>query len=153
MLRPILTATAAVLIFAAGFGAAHLGQPAQAAAMPLTPQLIDLSAIASADLPPASAAAPNLRQKLLAAQDGMTLSVQIGTIFKHVHNDANELQVVLEGTGTEWLGDKQVDLKPGDLVIVPKGTPHGGYVEKTGHLKIVAIKTPPQDPTDTHPVQ
>lgn len=39
------------------------------------------------------------------------------------------------------------------LLIVPKGTPHGDTIETSGHLKILAIKTPPQDSTDIHPLQ
>jgi hypothetical protein len=31
------------------------------------------------------------------------------------------------------------------------GTPHGGLVDG-GNLKLLSIKTPPQDPTDTHPL-
>jgi mannose-6-phosphate isomerase-like protein (cupin superfamily) len=36
------------------------------------------------------------------------------------------------------------------MLIIPKGTPHGGSTETSGHLKIIAIKTPPQAPDDTH---
>ena len=47
-------------------------------------------------------------------------------VGKHMHPNTNEIQFILEGTGTIWLGDKQVKVKPGDLVVIPKGTPHGG---------------------------
>ena len=53
------------------------------------------------------------------------------------------------GTGTIWLGDKEVTVKPGDLVIIPKGTPHGGTKPISGQVKAIAIKTPPQAPDDT----
>ena len=91
-----------------------------------------------------------MRSKLLAAADGATGQIQIGTVAKHYHADANEIQIVLEGSGTEWLGDKQVALKPGTMLIIPAGTPHGGTTDS--HLKIVAFKTPPQAATDVHPV-
>ena len=79
-------------------------------------------------------------------QNGATISVQNGMVPKHLHPNTNEMQFILEGTGTIWLGDKQVTVKPGDLVVIPKGTPHGG----TSHpLKAIAIKTPPQAPDDT----
>jgi quercetin dioxygenase-like cupin family protein len=81
--------------------------------------------------------------------DGATVQVQIGTVPKHYHSDANEIQVVMSGSGTEWLGDKQVALKPGTMLIIPAGTPHGGTTDS--NLKIVAIKTPPQASTDFHP--
>jgi mannose-6-phosphate isomerase-like protein (cupin superfamily) len=91
-----------------------------------------------------------VRTNGLVSQDGATVGIQIGTVPKHYHADANEIQYVIDGTGTEWLGDKQVALKPGIMLIIPKGTPHGGSTETSGHLKIIAIKTPPQAPDDTH---
>ncbi len=37
----------------------------------------------------------------------------------------------------------------GDLVVIPKGTPHGGTKPDGRTLKAIAIKTPPQAPDDT----
>lgn len=144
------TAVVAGLAFAAGLGVARVQLPAGAAAAPLLPAVIDLAAIQPSDLPTPTAASPNLRSKGLVAADGMTTAVQIGTVFKHFHADANEIQIVLSGSGTEWLGDKQVPLKPGTMLIIPMGTPHGGTVDP--NLKIVSFKTPPQAPTDIHPI-
>jgi mannose-6-phosphate isomerase-like protein (cupin superfamily) len=143
----------AVAAFALGVGAAHLPGPASAAAAPLTPASYDLAAMGVDAFPPASAGTPFLRSKTLVVTDGATVAVQTGTVFKHIHNDANEIQVVLEGTGSEWLGDAQVPLKPGTLVVIPKGTIHGGLIETSGHFKFVSVKTPPQDPADVHPVK
>jgi mannose-6-phosphate isomerase-like protein (cupin superfamily) len=41
-----------------------------------------------------------------------------------------------------------VAVKPGDLVIIPKGTPHGGTKSEGRTIKAIAIKTPPQAPDD-----
>jgi len=151
MTQPLLrTAAVAVLAFGAGLLAAHAPQTARAAAAPLQPAVIDVGALAPSDLPTPTAASPNLRSKLLAVADGATVQVQIGTVAKHYHADANEIQIVLAGSGTEWLGDKQVALKPGTMLIIPAGTPHAGTTD--AGLKIVAIKTPPQAATDVHPV-
>jgi mannose-6-phosphate isomerase-like protein (cupin superfamily) len=76
----------------------------------------------------------------------------MGTAFKHQHTNADEIQIVLEGTGTEWLGDKQIDMKPGTMVVIPRGTTHAGIVDTSGRLKFISIKSPPQDPTDVHRV-
>jgi hypothetical protein len=38
------------------------------------------------------------------------------------------------------------------MLIIPKGVAHGGLVETRGRLKIIAFKTPPQAPTDNHPI-
>jgi mannose-6-phosphate isomerase-like protein (cupin superfamily) len=89
-----------------------------------------------------------LRSRGLVVADGATMAVQIGTVFKHYHADANEIQLVVAGGGTEWLGNQQVALHPGMLLIIPMGTPHGGTTDP--NLKIFAIKTPPQAPTDIH---
>jgi mannose-6-phosphate isomerase-like protein (cupin superfamily) len=138
----------AVVAFVAGFGAAHI-PAARAAAAPLTAQFVDLAALQPDDLPPPPPGG-KLRTRSYAVTDGATVGIQIGTVPKHFHADANEIQYVVDGTGTEWLGDKVVTLKPGDLLVIPKGTPHGGSTETSGHLKILAIKTPPQVSDDVH---
>ena len=84
---------------------------------------------------------------MFVSADGATISVQNGMVPKHMHPNTNEMQYILEGTGTIWLGDKQVTVKPGDLIVIPKGTPHGGT--SRAPLKAIAIKTPPQAPDDT----
>ena len=90
-----------------------------------------------------------MRNKVLGVADGMTISIQDGSPPKHLHANANEIQYILEGTGTIWLGDKEVTVKPGDLVIIPKGTPHAGTKPQGRTIKALAIKTPPQAPDDT----
>ena len=77
------------------------------------------------------------------------MSIQDGNVPKHMHPNTNEMQFILEGTGTIWLGDKEVTVKPGDLVVIPKGTPHGGNKPIGRPTKAIAIKTPPQAPDDT----
>ena len=144
------TAAVAAVAFAAGLAVSHVPQAARAAAAPLQPAVIDLSALTPADLPTPTPASPTLRSKLLAVTDGATAQVQIGTVAKHYHADANEIQIVMSGSGTEWLGDKQVALKPGMMLIIPAGTHHGGTTDP--NLKIAAFKTPPQAATDVHPV-
>ncbi len=86
---------------------------------------------------------------MLVSADGVTIAIQDGSPPKHLHANANEIQYILEGTGTIWLGDKEVTVKPGDLVVIPKGTPHGGTKPVGRTIKAIAIKTPPQAPDDT----
>jgi mannose-6-phosphate isomerase-like protein (cupin superfamily) len=80
---------------------------------------------------------------------GATISIQDGNVGKHMHPNTNEIQYILEGTGTVWLGDKEEKVGPGDLIIIPKGTAHGGTKPDGRPLKAIAIKTPPQAPDDT----
>jgi mannose-6-phosphate isomerase-like protein (cupin superfamily) len=118
--------------------------------MPLQPAAIDLTAMSPDAMPTPSAIFPNLRSKTLVVADGMTAAYQVGTAPKHYHTDANEVQIVLEGTGTEWLGNQQVAFKPGTLIIIPKRTNHAGIVVTSGPIKLLSMKTPPQDPSDVH---
>jgi mannose-6-phosphate isomerase-like protein (cupin superfamily) len=135
-LSPIV---AAIVAFTAGFGVAHLPAPARAALPPITPQYLDLNTY------PIERGKPPL-----VAEDNATVIVQAGPVPKHYHANTDEIQYVIEGTGTEWLGDQQVDLKPGIMLIIPKGTPHGGSVVTSGSLRLLAIKIPPQAPDDMH---
>ena len=132
--------------FAAGCSVTHLLRPAIAA------ENISAQVIHTGELEGDAIGAPNaggMRSKLFVAADGMTISIQDGNVGKHMHPNTNEIQYILDGTGTIWLGDKEVTVKPGDLVIIPKGTPHGGTKPISGQVKAIAIKTPPQAPDDT----
>ena len=132
--------------FAAGCGVTHMLRPALAAEN-ITAQIISVPDMNGDALGAANAG--GLRSKMFVSADGMTISVQDGNVPKHLHPNTNEIQYILEGTGTIWLGDKEVKVKPGDLVVIPKGTPHGGSKPDGRTLKAIAIKTPPQAPDDT----
>jgi mannose-6-phosphate isomerase-like protein (cupin superfamily) len=142
-----ITATLSIAVaFAAGCGVTHLLRPALAADT-ISAQVIHTGELEGDALSPL--AANGMRNKLLVAVDGATIAIQDGSPPKHLHADANEIQYILEGTGTIWLGDKEVTVKPGDLVVIPKGTPHGGTKPVGRTVKAIAIKTPPQRPDDT----
>ena len=132
--------------FAAGCGVTHLLRPALAADN-IKAQVIHTVDLEGDTISPANAGV--MRNKLLVAADGATISIQDGSPPKHLHANANEIQYILEGTGTIWLGDKEVTVKPGDLVVIPKGTPHAGTKPVGRTIKAIAIKTPPQAPDDT----
>jgi mannose-6-phosphate isomerase-like protein (cupin superfamily) len=142
-----VTATLSIAVaFAAGCGVTHLLRPALAADT-ISAQIIHTGELEGDALSPLGST--GMRNKLLVAVDGATIAIQDGSPPKHLHADANEIQYILEGTGTIWLGDKEVTVKPGDLVIIPKGTPHGGTKPVGRTIKAIAIKTPPQRPDDT----
>ena len=132
--------------FAAGCGVTHLLRPALAAEN-ITAQVISTGELEGDKLSPLNAG--GMRNKMLVSADGVTIAIQDGSPPKHLHANANEIQFILEGTGTIWLGDKEVTVKPGDLVVIPKGTPHGGTKPVGRTIKAIAIKTPPQAPDDT----
>jgi mannose-6-phosphate isomerase-like protein (cupin superfamily) len=141
-----ITATISIAAaFAAGCGVTYSMQSASAA-NELTAQIINVPELIGDALGPANAV--GFRSKMFVAADGGTVSVQDGSVPKHLHPNANEMQYILEGTGTIWLGDKEVKVKPGDLVIIPHGTPHGGTKPDGKSIRAIAIKTPPQTPDD-----
>ena len=131
--------------FAAGCGVTHLMRPALAADN-IAAQVIPTGELEGDKISAVNAG--GMRNKVLATADGMTIAIQDGSPPKHLHANAHEIQYILEGTGTIWLGDKEVTVKPGDLVIIPKGTPHAGTKPNGRTIKALAIKTPPQAPDD-----
>jgi mannose-6-phosphate isomerase-like protein (cupin superfamily) len=141
----IATTISIAAAFAAGCGVTHLLRPALAADN-ITAQVIHTGELEGDTLSAANPA--GMRNKLFVAVDGATIAIQDGNTPKHLHPNANEIQYILEGTGTIWLGDKEVKVKPGDLVIIPHGTPHGGSKPDGRTLKAITIKTPPQTPDD-----
>ena len=145
MNRVAITLSLAVA-FAAGCSVTHLLRPAIAAEN-ITAQVIHTGELEGDALSPANAG--GMRNKTFVSVDGATISIQDGSPPKHLHANAHEIQYILEGTGTIWLGDKDVTVKPGDLVVIPKGTAHGGTKPDGRTFKAIAIKTPPQAPDDT----
>jgi mannose-6-phosphate isomerase-like protein (cupin superfamily) len=134
------------LAFAAGCGVTHLLRPAIAAES-IMPQIIHTGDFSGEALGAANAG--GMHSKMFVSAEGATISIQDGNVGKHMHPNTNEIQYILEGTGTIWLGDKEVPVKPGDLIVIPKGTAHGGPKPDGRALKAIAIKTPPQAPDDT----
>ena len=137
------TVLSIAVAFAAGCGVTHFLLPAFAADT-IAAQVIHTGELEGDALSPANPS--GMRNKLFVGLDGITIAVQDGNTPKHLHTDANEMQYILDGTGTIWLGDKRV--KPGDLVIIPKGTPQGGSKPDGRTFKAIAIKSPPQAPED-----
>jgi mannose-6-phosphate isomerase-like protein (cupin superfamily) len=108
----------------------------------LAPQIIDLAAMTDADLGPVLAG--TLRAKtLLSTVDG-SVSIQAGNAPRHMHQNSVEIQYVVSGSGTFWLGDSARQVHAGDLIVIPKGVVHGGSHESGSELKMIAIKLPPQ---------
>ena len=141
----VATTLSIAVAFAAGCGVTHFLMPAFAA------DTIAAQVIHTGELEGDALSAPNpsgMRNKLFVGLDGITIAIQDGNTPKHLHANANEMQYILDGTGTIWLGDKEVTVKPGDLVIIPKGTPHGGTKVTGRTIKAIAIKSPPQAPDD-----
>jgi mannose-6-phosphate isomerase-like protein (cupin superfamily) len=137
--------------FVAGLAASpmlqHVWADAHAEAAPLQPMMIDLMALKHDDLPKTSN--PEMNNRPLVATDSGTVALQSGNVAKHMHPKTNEIQYIVEGSGAMWLGNERKEFKPGTIIIIPKGTPHGGTIVSSGPVKALAIKLPPQPADDT----
>src|SRR5260221_6947018 len=107
--------------FAAGCGVTHLLRPASAADA-ISAQIIHTGELEGDAISPANAG--GMRNKTFVSVDGATISIQDGSPPKHLHADANEIQYILEGKGTIWLGDKEVAANPRAPASPPQGPPH-----------------------------
>jgi quercetin dioxygenase-like cupin family protein len=116
----------------------------------LTPEIIDLSALTDAQIGPQLKNVGTIRSKTFVATPNGTVALQAGNAPKHTHADSDEIQYIIAGTGTFWLGNKVENIHPGDLIIIPKGTPHAGSVASSGEFRALAIKLPPQAKGDMH---
>ena len=142
------------LAFVAGLAVSPVAQrllPSAQAQAPapaaLVPMIIDIAALKDADLN--ATPNPDLRNKGLVTTTNATIAVQMGNVGKHFHTNADEIQYIVEGSGTAWLGDQKREIRPGMLIIIPRGTHHAGTEATSGRFKALAIKIPPQDPKDT----
>jgi mannose-6-phosphate isomerase-like protein (cupin superfamily) len=124
----------------------HAVPQAHAQAVPLAPAMIDLISIKHADLP--TTANPEMNARSLVTTENATIGLQSGNVAKHMHPKTDEIQYILEGTGAMWLGGERREFKPGTLIIIPKGTAHGGTLVTSGPVKAIAIKIPPQPKDD-----
>lgn len=69
-------------------------------------------------------------------------------VKKHYHMEHTENIVVLEGKGLMLLGDKEITIKKGDHINVPKGTHHAVLKVYGKPLKVLSIQSPLFDGTD-----
>lgn len=113
-------------------------QAAHAAAVPVAPHVVDVAAMKIDDLPQ-MANSPLRTAMLFSSADG-TVSVQSGIVQKHTHQQSDELQFILEGSGSMWVGNERKEFKPGTLIVIPRGSAHGGA---SANYKALAIKLPP----------
>jgi mannose-6-phosphate isomerase-like protein (cupin superfamily) len=118
---------------------------AQSAAM--APQMIDLAGMKHGDIPVTPN--PEMNAKGLVVTDNATVGIQSGNVAKHIHPKTDEIQYIVEGSGSMWLGNERKEFKPGTLIIIPKGTAHAGTIVTNGPVKAIAIKIPPQPKDDT----
>lgn len=149
-MRHTTAAVAVAVAFTAGMFISPLAQhafsDARAQGAPMQAQMIDLAGMKHGDMP--GTGNPEMNGKSLVVTDNATVSVQSGNVGKHMHPNTNEIQYIIEGSGAMWLGEQRQDFKAGTLIVIPKGTAHGGTIVTSGPVKAIAIKIPPQGKDD-----
>lgn len=59
----------------------------------------------------------------------------------HKHEKHSEHVYVLRGKGTMRLGEEMREVKKGDLIFIPEGTPHS-LIVKGRTMKVISIQSP-----------
>jgi len=78
-------------------------------------------------------------QKVVATGNGQLFKVAkgIGSTTWHSHDDQDEIFMVLTGQLRVQLRDRNVDLDPGDLFVVPRGVEHAPVAEEEARFLVV----------------
>jgi mannose-6-phosphate isomerase-like protein (cupin superfamily) len=139
------------IAFAAGIVVSPLAlraiPAAQADVAPLAPAMTELADLRHGDLP--ATANPEMNTRALVVTDNATIAIQSGNVAKHIHPKTDEIQYIIEGNGAMWLGGERKEFRPGTLIVIPKGTAHGGTLVSSGPVRALTIKIPPQGKDDT----
>lgn len=78
-------------------------------------------------------------QKVVATGNGQLFKVAkgIGSTRWHAHDDQDEVFLVLSGRLRVQLRDRDVDLDPGDLFVVPRGVEHCPVADEEARFLII----------------
>lgn len=66
----------------------------------------------------------------------------------HKHAEHTEHVFVLDGEATMVMGDSTFTVKKGDIIFIPKGTPHRVTTTSKKPLKVVSLQSPHFDGKD-----
>lgn len=66
----------------------------------------------------------------------------------HKHMKHSEHVIVQSGEGVMRLGEKEFNIKEGDVIFIPKGTVHSVIVKGKKPLKVLSIQAPYFDGSD-----
>lgn len=66
----------------------------------------------------------------------------------HYHAFHTEQVVVISGEADMLLGEQKIHIKAGDVIFIPKGTPHSVVVTSAEPLKVISIQAPHFDGSD-----
>jgi len=129
---------------------------ADAARCPLEPVDVDArirrSRVAHiATTPPIAAAGGTMRVRILLDRDGQ--GARYGGLAwldadadarvpEHRHTEASELLMIEEGDGLMRLGDREIRVRPGTTIVIPRGVLHDFRGAGTQRLRALQVYTP-----------
>lgn len=72
-----------------------------------------------------------------------------GRTLRHRHHRTEELYHFTAGSGWMELGDDRFEVRPGDTVHIPPGTPHALVNDGDRELRLLCCSAPPYTDEDT----
>lgn len=72
-----------------------------------------------------------------------------GATAEHYHRQTEEIYYFTAGAGRMKLGDQTADVKAGDCVVIPPGTPHKLWARDHEPLVLLCCCAPPYSDADT----
>jgi mannose-6-phosphate isomerase-like protein (cupin superfamily) len=72
-----------------------------------------------------------------------------GTTAEHYHRETEEIYYFTAGSGRMKLGDEVADVRAGDCVVIPPGTPHKLWAAGDRELVLLCCCAPPYSDDDT----
>lgn len=76
-----------------------------------------------------------------------------GSVPPHLHQRHTEHVTVLEGEALMLLGDSTFQVRAGQVIAIPAGTPHAATRLGDAPFKVVSVQAPFFDGTDRVPVE
>jgi mannose-6-phosphate isomerase-like protein (cupin superfamily) len=93
-----------------------------------------------------------VRRLRATAETSVSLIRLAGAEQPHVHKDHDLVVVMLAGSARLHLGNRTVEVRPGDVMEIPRGVVHWAENTGPGASEVYAIFSPPYNGLDQVPV-
>lgn len=93
-----------------------------------------------------------IKRQFLCRGESLTANLAVvegtaGAGALHVQPHHEELVVILDGEVDFRVGDETTSVRPGDLIFIPRGTPHGPLPAEGQRLAALSLFAPRLDPS------
>ena len=69
--------------------------------------------------------------------------IAVGQYPQHIHKESNATFIITKGEGVYVSGHTRQQVKSGDRLVIPRGTPHGFELGEGQKLEFISIQSPP----------